>query len=1033
LNSLFAFSILPFYLTTMPLSTIQKRSGDLVEFDRHSIEIAIEKATRSVQPKASTEYIIPLTDKLVEDLEQTFGDRTPSVEDIQDRVEKALMEHGFFDIAKAYILYREKHKEQREQEQKELIEKMDKHEVLVQKRDGSTVPFDTKALAEAIQRAIKGYEDIIDANEIAEKTKENLFDGVTTEEIDKAVVMVMKARIQQDPAYSYATAQVFLNQAYKEAFGPFKPEAKEETFNEGFKKNLKLAVENELLNPELLTFDLDKLANALQPENDRLFTYLGAQTLYDRYFIHVNKRRIETPQTMWMRVAMGLSLQEKNREEKAIEFYNLYSNLLYLSSTPTLFNSGTLHSQLSSCYLSTINDDLGHIFKCIGDDAQLSKWAGGLGNDWTDVRATGSRIKGTNGESQGVIPFLKIANDTAVAVNQGGKRKGAMCAYLECWHLDVEDFLELRKNTGDERRRTHDMNTANWIPDLFMQRVQEDGDWTLFTPSETPDLHHIYGQEFKEKYEYYEQLTHKLDRKDAPSLTPLKKTNHKSTTQTGNPDNKELFGASAEPENPDKKLFGASDEPENQSENISHTNNPITIYKTVKAKDLWRKMLTMLFETGHPWITFKDPCNIRSPQDHVGVVHNSNLCTEITLNTSKEETAVCNLGSVNLGRHIVDGKLDTQLLQKTVSTAMRMLDNVININFYPTKEAENSNKKHRPVGLGVMGLHDALYKLDLNFESEEAVAFSNEMMEQVSYTAILTSSELAKEKGVYPSYKGSKWSRNILPIDTLDLLEKERGEQITTDRIEKLDWEKVRLSIKEHGMRNSNCMAIAPTATISNIAGCVPCIEPIYKNLYVKSNLSGEFTVINPYLIDDLKEQNLWNNEMAETLKFYDGNIQRIETIPQKLKDKYKEVFEINPSWLIQHAAVRGKWIDQSQSLNIFIKGVSGKKLNDIYFQVWKAGLKTTYYLRSMGASQVEKSTVDSSKFGFTHRRGENKTVIATDPSPVIARSEATRQSPELTDLAEQKSSTETMDPQAAKENAEMCSILNGPDCEACQ
>jgi ribonucleoside-diphosphate reductase alpha chain len=647
--------------------------------------------------------------------------------------------------------------------------------------------------------------------------------------------------------------------------------------------------------------------------------------------------------------------------------------MLYVSSTPTLFNSGTLHQQLSSCYLSTVKDDLGHIFKFIADDAQLSKWAGGIGNDWTNIRATGAHIKGTNGKSQGVIPFLKIANDTAVAVNQGGKRKGAMCAYLESWHLDIEDFLDLRKNTGDERRRTHDMNTANWIPDLFMKRVQTNADWTLFSPNEVPELHDLYGQAFEKKYAEYESLADQ---------------------------------------------------------------GKVRTFKRVKAADLWRKMLTMLFETGHPWINFKDPCNVRSPQDHAGVVHSSNLCTEITLNTSPEETAVCNLGSVNLPKFVQDGKLNFELLEKTVRTAMRMLDNVVDINFYPTIEAKNSNLRHRPVGLGIMGLQDAFYKLDLNFDSDEAVKFSDESMEAIAYYAIQSSCELAKERGTYESYKGSKWDRGIFPQDTIDLLEKERGEKIDCPRNEMMDWNKLRGMVKEHGMRNSNCMAIAPTATISNISGSYPCIEPIYKNMYVKSNLSGEFTVVNDYLIEDLKKLNLWDDEMSEQIKYYDGSIQQIQEIPEKVRAKYKEVFEIGPTWLVKHAAYRGRWIDQSQSLNIFVRGVSGKGLSDIYFMIWKMGLKTSYYLRSLGISQVEKSTVNSSKYGFTHKRdtgvrsselgvGSNAAVaaapvaVATAVTPGPSQVEVNATAPEADVKAEN--------------DAEMCSILNGPDCEACQ
>ena len=694
--------------------------------------------------------------------------------------------------------------------------------------------------------------------------------------------------------------------------------------------------------PYLEEYDVEDLAAYMDIERDRLFTYLGIQTLYDRYFIHIGGRRIETPQFFWMRVAMGLASQEEDKHARAKEFYDVLSQLLYVNSTPTLFNAGTLHQQLSSCYLSTVDDDLGHIFKFIADDAQLSKWAGGIGNDWTNIRATGAHIKGTNGSSQGVIPFLKIANDTAVAVNQGGKRKGAMCAYLESWHLDLEDFLDLRKNTGDERRRTHDMNTANWIPDLFMKRVQEKGTWTLFSPNDVPDLHDLYGKAFEARYEEYEKMT-----------------------ETGE----------------------------------------LTLFKKVEAIDLWKKMLTMLFETGHPWINFKDPCNVRSPQNHAGVVHSSNLCTEITLNTSADETAVCNLGSVNLSKFVVEGKIDFENLEKTVRTAMRMLDNVIDINFYPTKEAKNSNLKHRPVGLGAMGLQDAFYMLDLPFDSDEAVDFSDRIQEAISYYAIQASCELAEERGTYESYKGSLWDRGIFPQDTIDILEQERGMPIECRREETLDWASLREKVKQHGMRNSNTMAIAPTATISNISGVFPCIEPIYKNMYVKSNLSGEFTIVNAYLIEDLKKLGIWNADMSEQIKYFDGSIQNIEEIPEKMRAKYKEVFEIHPTWLVRHAATRGRWIDQSQSLNIFVRGVSGKDLNDIYTMIWKTGLKTSYYLRSLGISQVEKSTVNASKFGFTHKR-ELKPTTAAPATTVKA-------APSKSDV--------------------MCSILNGPECEACQ
>jgi len=942
------------------ITKVKKRDGSIVDFEPQRIKTAVEKAAISTN-RHDLEFSAAITSEVVKMLEKKFSGEDapemPNVENVQDIVEQALMKGEFFEIAKAYILYRE---QQTEKRQMELLEKMKRKELMVTKRSGEKEPFSTKKLQTAIERAIVGFEHVIDAAEVAEASKRDMFDGISTEDIDTAVVMCMKARIEKEPAYSYATAQMFLNNVYKEVLGDdLNQKNFEKKYRELFKTNIQLAIEHERMTERLMEYDVDDLAAHMDLGRDKLFTYLGIQTLYDRYFIHIEGRRIEAPQYFWMRVAMGLALNEPEKQMRAKEFYDVLSQMLYVSSTPTLFNSGTLHPQLSSCYLSTVKDDLGHIFKFIGDDAQLSKWAGGIGNDWTNIRATGSFIKGTNGKSQGVIPFLKIANDTAVAVNQGGKRKGAMCAYLETWHLDIEDFLELRKNTGDERRRTHDMNTANWIPDLFMKRVQANADWTLFSPNEVPELHDLYGQAFEKKYEEYERL---------------------------------------------------ADE------------GKVRTFKRMKATDLWRKMLTMLFETGHPWINFKDPSNVRSPQDHAGVVHSSNLCTEITLNTSENETAVCNLGSINLTKFVKEGKLNYELLESTVRTAMRMLDNVVDINFYPTAEARNSNLQHRPVGLGIMGLQDAFYQLDLNFDSDEAVKFSDESMEAISYYAIQASAELAKERGTYESYKGSKWDRGIFPQDTIDLLEKERGEKIDCPRTETMDWPKLRALVKQYGMRNSNCMAIAPTATISNISGSYPCIEPIYKNMYVKSNLSGEFTVVNDYLIEDLKKLNLWNEDMSEQIKYYDGSIQKIEAIPEKLRAKYKEVFEIGPLWLVKHAAYRGRWIDQSQSLNIFVRGVSGKELSEIYFTIWKMGLKTSYYLRTLGVSQVEKSTVNASKYGFTHKRDLKQT------APLAAAVAAVAAEPvSAPPIAGQK------DPAAAADEAVMCSILNGPNCEACQ
>jgi ribonucleoside-diphosphate reductase alpha chain len=664
---------------------------------------------------------------------------------------------------------------------------------------------------------------------------------------------------------------------------------------------------------------------------------------------------------MWMRVAMGLAINEKEKEKRALEFYEVLSTLRFVSSTPTLFHSGTPHAQLSSCYLNTVEDDLEHIFKVYGDNAQLSKWAGGVGTDWTNVRATGAYVKKADLESQGVVPFLKIANDVTVAINRSGRRRGATAVYLETWHMDIYDFLELRKNTGDERRRTHDMNTANWVPDLFMKRIREDKDWTLFSPDETPELHHIYGKAFEEKYEDYEKLAEE---------------------------------------------------------------GKLILTKKVKARDLWKKMLAMLYETGHPWITFKDPSNIRSPQDHVGVVHNSNLCTEITLNTSKDETAVCNLGSVNLAMHMKGGKLNAELIENTVKTGMRMLDNVVDINFYPIEEAKNSNMKHRPVGLGLMGFQDALYMMGINFDSEECIKFADQSMETIAYYAILSSSELAKEKGTYESYKGSKWDRGLLPQDTVKLLEEERGEKIDVSKTETMDWKKVRDHVKEHGMRNSNCMSVAPTATISNICGAIPAIEPIYKNIYVKSNISGDFTIVNSYLIEDLKKLNMWDYEMLGKLKYQDGSIQNITEIPQALKEKYKETFEINPKWLIKAAAYRGKWIDQSQSVNIFFRGSSGKEISDIYFYAWEMGLKTTYYLRTLAASQVEKSTVNTAEHGSTHIRSQDTQVVSVKMEE--------EKKPEYKAKFAVYNEKKAEGDKGKTDEPKLCKILD-PDCEACQ
>jgi ribonucleoside-diphosphate reductase alpha chain len=880
------------------ITKIKKRNNTIVDFNFEKIKSAIEKAMLAVLGKSSSDKLADLTMAVVKKIEQRYGENgVPDVEGVQDVVERTLMEFNFCDVARAYILYRERHRELREKKQEEALQKIEFKSLFVVKRSGQKEVFELQKLKNFFQQALLGYEGVVDIEDLVNHCKVSIFEGIKTEEIAKLAVLTTRSFIERDPNYDVITSRLFLMSLYKEVIDrKYILVDLDKNYREAFIKNIHLGVEIGRLSPDLLKFNLEFLSKELAPRRDQLLAYRGLQTLYDRYFLASDDGcHLETPQSFWMRVAMGLAIKEPEKEKWAIEFYKILSTLRFMNSTPTLFHSGMTRPQLSSCYLTMVDDSLDHIFKCISDNAQLSKWSGGLGNDWTNIRATGSLIKGTNVESQGVIPFLKIANDTTVAINRSGKRRGATCAYLETWHLDIEDFLDLKRNTGDERRRTHDMNTANWIPDLFMKRVIDDEKWTLFTPSETPDLHHLYGKKFEEKYCHYEEQAAKGEMK---------------------------------------------------------------LFKEMKAKDLWKKMLTRLFETGHAWITFKDPCNIRSPQDHVGVIHSSNLCTEITLNTSREETAVCNLGSVNFAKHIINKKLDQKLLAETIGVAMRMLDNVIDINFYPTIEAESANLKHRPVGLGIMGYQDALFLMEINFDSEEAVRFADESMEMVSYYAILSSTELAKERGHYQTFKGSKWDRGLLPLDTLNLLEQERGLKIDIDRLARLDWAPVLEAIKNYGMRNSNCLAIAPTATISNICGCFPSIEPIYKNLYVKSNMSGEFTVDNHFLIKELKALGLWNHTVLEKIKSNDGSLSQISLIPQKLKDKYKEAFEIDPEWSIKQAAVRGKWIDQSQSLNIFSKTTSGRRLSDIYLYAWQMGLKTTYYLRTIAASGIEKSTV---------------------------------------------------------------------------
>jgi len=892
---------------------IIRRNGAVVPFEPNKIAIAMMKAflavhgTQGAASASVRETVDGLTQIVVRALMRSRpGGGTFHIEDVQDQVELGLMRGGHHEIARAYVLYRERRSQERT---RQAEPEAPQHPVLHVLDRGERVPLDLNELKNLIVSACEGLGDSITAEPIVAETMRNLYDGVPLDEVYKASILAARTLIEKDPDYTFATARLLLHTIFKEIMGrEIAPAERAQTYADYFPQFIKKGVDNDLLDEKLLQYDLARLGAALKADRDLKFDYLGLQTLYDRYFLHVRKTRIELPQAFFMRVAMGLALNEIDREARAIEFYEVLSSFDFMSSTPTLFNSGTLRSQLSSCYLTTVPDDLDGIYESIKENALLSKFAGGLGNDWTRVRALGSHIKGTNGESQGVVPFLKVVNDTAVAVNQGGKRKGAVCTYLETWHLDIEEFLELRKNTGDDRRRTHDMNTANWIPDLFMRRVMEKGTWTLFSPSSVPDLHDLFGADFEKAYVAYEDKA---------------------------------------------------------------TRGEIKPSKTVPATDLWRKMLSMLFETGHPWITFKDACNVRSPQQHAGVVHSSNLCTEITLNTSDTETAVCNLGSVNLLQHLKDGAVDQEKLKRTISTAMRMLDNVIDINYYAVKKARDSNLRHRPVGLGLMGFQDALYELRIPYASQEAVEFADRSMEAICYHAYWASTELARERGRYSSYKGSLWDKGILPLDSLDLLEKARGGYVEVDRSASLDWEQLRQKIRQDGMRNSNCVAIAPTATISNIIGVDASIEPCFGNLSVKSNLSGEFTVINHYLVRDLKRLGLWDDVMVMDLKHFDGSLRPIDRVPQDIKALYATAFEVETTWLVEAAARRQKWIDQAQSLNIYMSGASGKKLDDTYKLAWLRGLKTTYYLRTISATHAEKSTVQSGRLNAVSSGGE--------------------------------------------------------------
>jgi ribonucleoside-diphosphate reductase alpha chain len=881
-----------------------RRNGSVVSFEPSKIAIAVTKAFLAVNggQGAASARVRELVEQLTQNVVRALLRSRPNggtfhIEDIQDQVELALMRGGEHNVARAYVLYREKRNQERGHEQEAAAPSSTLNVV----DNGITRPLDLHALTALIASACDKLGEAVRPEPIVAETVKNLYDGVPMSQVYDSAILAARTMIEKDPAYSQVTARILLHTIRREILGEEVTQSEMgERYAEYFPQFVKRGVEAELLDEKLLQYDMKRLGAALDASRDLQFGYLGLQTLYDRYFLHVEGTRIEMPQAFFMRVAMGLALNEIDREARAIEFYNVLSTFDFMSSTPTLFNSGTRRSQLSSCYLTTVADDLDGIYEALKENALLSKFAGGLGNDWTRVRALGSHIKGTNGKSQGVVPFLKVVNDTAVAVNQGGKRKGAVCAYLETWHLDIEEFLELRKNTGDDRRRTHDMNTANWIPDLFMKRVMEGGEWTLFSPSTCPDLHDKFGADFEQAYTAYEEKV---------------------------------------------------------------ARGEIKLFKKIPAAQLWRKMLGMLFETGHPWITFKDPCNVRSPQQHVGVVHSSNLCTEITLNTSDTEIAVCNLGSVNLVAHLVkqaDGSyaLDHDKLKRTISVAMRMLDNVIDINYYAVSKARNSNLKHRPVGMGIMGFQDCLHLLRTPYASEEAVEFADRSMEAVCYYAYYASTELAEERGRYSSYRGSLWDRGILPQDTLKLLSDARGGYVEVDMSETMDWATLRSRIATHGMRNSNCVAIAPTATISNIIGVSACIEPTFQNLYVKSNLSGEFTVVNDYLVRDLKARGLWDEVMVADLKYFDGTLSRIDRVPADLRAIYATAFEVDPKWLVEAASRRQKWIDQAQSLNIYMAGASGKKLDEVYKLAWLRGLKTTYYLRTMAATHVEKSTV---------------------------------------------------------------------------
>jgi len=951
-----------------------KRNGTVVPYTDDKIALALTKAFLAVEggTAAASPRIRELVGHLTELVTGTFKRRFPSggtlhIEDIQDQVELALMRSGEHRVARDYVLYREERARARaERQETDAPAEESASHINVVYEDGRKGPLDVARIRTLVQEACTSL-DAVYADRIIEEALSNMYDGISQKDVSTSLLITARTLVEEEPNYTYVSARLLLDELRTEALQFLNVSAGEhfratqsemvDLYPTALAAFIERGIELELLDPDLASFDLLALGEAIKPERDLQFTYLGLQTLYDRYFIHSDETRFELPQIFFMRVAMGLAAREADPTSRAIEFYDLLSSFDYMSSTPTLFNAGTLRPQLSSCFLTTVPDNLEGIYGAIKDNAMLSKWAGGLGNDWTRVRALGSYIKGTNGKSQGVVPFLKVVNDTAVAVNQGGKRKGAVCAYLESWHLDIEEFIELRKNTGDDRRRTHDMNTANWIPDLFMKRVFEDKEWTLFSPSDVPDLHDLYGRAFEARYEAYEEMTR---------------------------------------------------------------NGQLTLFKRIKAQELWRKMLSMLFETGHPWVTFKDVCNVRSPQQHVGVVHSSNLCTEITLNTSEEEVAVCNLGSINLPRHIVDGELDLKKLKKTVRTAVRMLDNVIDINYYSVPQARTSNMRHRPVGLGIMGFQDALYEQRIAYGSEEALSFADRSMEAISYYAIDASSKLAKERGAYASFSGSLWSQGILPIDSLKMLAQERGaDYLDADFGSTLNWDKLRSKVQINGMRNSNVMAIAPTATIANITGVSQSIEPTYQNLYVKSNLSGEFTVVNPYMVRDLKEMGLWDKVMVNDLKYYDGSLASIERVPQELKNLYATAFEVEPRWLVDAASRRQKWIDQAQSLNLYIAEASGKKLDITYRMAWIRGLKTTYYLRALSATSTEKSTLDRGRLNAVSAESNERPAEAAAPRAAVPQAAAVGPAELVLE--------------GGPADVPLACSIDDPDCEACQ